>query len=274
MVSDTIRSYIAKGVRYRHEFDHSTLSLSTIENIALKAALLQIGDWFQRLDKRNPIVGEIKVLLHDLWSVSNWRGRQSDLVSQLARRIRTLSPKLHHYRDPLWVSLLLLQNALPEVSVDGFVTLDSLIVDVSIVFESFVRRQLAERLPIRGFTVEDGNLRPGPFFQDSDAFTIHPDIIIRKDGVTVAILDVKYKPDPKEHDRYEVLSFMDAIGVNIGGFICPAVITDTSRYLGTTVSGKRMWSLRYDLSASDPDRESDQLAENVVRMLNGNRDFL
>lgn len=122
--------------------------------------------------------------------------------------------------------------------------------------------------------MEDGNRVPGPFFCDGGLYTVHPDIVIKRNGVIVGLLDAKYKPDPKEQDRYEVLSFMDAMGVSIGGFVCPANEVDTSRYIGETASGKRMFSLRYDLAVVDPDAESDRFAENVVRMLNGNRDFL
>lgn len=274
LASDTVRRHAAKGVRYRHEFDHSTLSPSTIENIALKAALTQTKDWFQANDRHNPIIGEAKAVLHDLWPVANWEGRKSDLVARLAQRIRTLSPHLHHYRDPLWASLLILQSALPEVGFDGFVRLDSLIVDVSSVFEAYLRKELAERLRPRGYQVEDGNKAPAPLFKDAGLYSVHPDIVIKRDGAIVAVLDAKYKPDPKETDRYEVLSFMDAMGVSIGGFICPAIETDTSRYLGETEAGKQLFSLRYDLGMADPGAESDRLAQNVLQMLQGQRHFI
>lgn len=272
--SETIQRHFAKGLRYRHEFDHTTLSPATVENIALKAAIFRVKAWFQRYQPRDPIVAETKSLLHDLWSVPTWEGQDAELLSKLARKISTLSPLLSHYRDPLWTSLLILQSTLPEVALDGFVKLDSLIVDVSATFESFIRRELIERLQSRGYVIWDGNRSPAPFFQDNRTYSVHPDIIIRKSGSVVGILDVKYKPEPKEQDRYEVLSFMDATNVVIGGFVCPADRNDTSRYLGETASGKRMFSLRYDLAAEDPGKEAERLAQNVERMLNGERVFL
>ena len=274
LASDTVRKHAAKGIHYKHEFYHSMLSPSTIENIALKAALIQVKRWFVRNEQSSPIVREVNSLLHDLWPVTTWQGRRSDLVTRLSQRIRTLSPQLSHYRDPLWVAFLILQSVLPDVGADGFVRLDSLIIDVSIVFEAFLRRELADRLRSHGYVVEDGNKEPGRFFADTDLFTVQPDIIIRKDGRVVGLLDAKYKPNPKEHDRYEVLSFMDAMGVRIGGFICPFDGVGNSRYLGITESGKQMFSLRYDLAASDPDAESDRFAENVVRMVEGSHEFL
>ncbi|MGS1012301.1 5-methylcytosine restriction system specificity protein McrC [Rhodanobacter sp. UC4450_H17] len=273
LASDTIRRHASKGVRYRHEFDLSILSPSIIENIALKSALTQTTDWFQRNDRRNPIIAEAKAILHDLWPVAVWDGMQSDLVTRLSQRIRALSPRLPHYRDPLWASLLILQNSLPDIAFDGFVRLDSLIVDVSAVFEAFLRRELADRLRPLGYEVQDGNRTPRPLFTDAGQYSVHPDIIIWRDGSVVALLDVKYKPSPKEQDRYEVLSFMDAMGVSVGGFVCPAVEEDTSRYVGETASGKKFFSIRYDLAVVDPDAESDRFAENVIRMLVGSRDF-
>ena len=274
LASDTIKKHASKGIRYRHEFDHSTLSPSTLENMALKAALMQVLAWYATNERRNPIIQEINALLHNLWPVAHWDGRRSDFVSRLSLKIRTLSPRLPHYRDPLWSGFVILQSVLPEVSLEGYVRLDSLIIDVSAVFEAFLRCELSDRLWRRGYWVKDGKREPGRLFADGRLYTVHPDIVIRKGEKIVGLLDAKYKPNPKEQDRYEVLSFMDAMGVSLGGFVCPAEGDESSRYLGTTKSGKQLFSLRYDLSASDPDAESDRFAENAVRMIEGSRQFL
>ena len=274
MASETVKRYASKGVRYRHEFDHSTLSPTVIENIGLKQALKQVRAWYLLNDKKNSIIKEIDVLLHDLWSVADWSGRNADLVSELGRKVRNLPPPLVHYRDPLWSAFLILQSLLPEVSLDGYVKLDSLIIDVSAVFEGFIRRELADRLWKLGYSVEDGNKRPGNFFVDGGGFTVHPDIVIKKDGVIIALLDAKYKTDPKEQDRYEVLSFMDAMNVAVGGFVCPANGVDSSRYLGSTATGKKMFGIRYDLASHDPDAEAQRFSENVIKMVSGVHDFL
>lgn len=273
MASETVKRHVSKGVRYRHEFDHSTLSPTVIENISLKEALKQVRAWHVANDKKNPIIKEIDVLLHDLWSVANWDGRKADIVSELGRKVRSVPPQLAHYRDPLWSAFLILQSLLPEVNFDGYVRLDSLIIDVSAVFEAFIRRELSDRLLTQGYSVADGNKHPGSFFVDGGGFTVHPDIVIKKDGVIVALIDAKYKIDPKEQDRYEVLSFMDAMNVAIGGFVCPANGVDTSRYLGSTATGKKMFGLRYDLAAQDADAEAQRFSENVIKMVAGNHDF-
>lgn len=194
-------------------------------------------------------------------------------MRQLSTKIHTLSPRLLHYREPLWSAYLILQSVLPELSFDGFVRLESLIIDVSKVFEAFLRREPAVRLAAHGYRVQDGNNAPRPFFRDGGVYSVHPDIIIRRGDDVVAVLDAKYKPEPKESDRYEVLSFMDAMPVSLGGFVCPADGIDTSRFLGTTASGKEMVLLRYDLAAGDPDVEADRFAANVLCMINGTHDY-
>lgn len=274
LASETVKRHASKGVRYRHEFNHSILTPSVVENISLKEALKQVRAWHLANDKKNPLIKEIDGLLHDLWSVADWGGRRADLVSELSQKVRSVPPQLAHYRDPLWSSFLILQSLLPEVSFDGYVKLDSLIIDVSAVFEGFIRRELSDRLWPQGYVVENGNNRPGKFFVDGGVFTVHPDIVIRKDGVIVALLDAKYKPHPKEQDRYEVLSFMDAMNVGIGGFVCPSNGVDASRYLGITATGKKMFGLRYDLAAEDADKEALRFSDNVLKMINGSHDFI
>lgn len=273
LTSDTVRKHGAKGIRYRHEFEQNILTPSTVENIAIKTALRQVIEWFEGNDQRNEMLSQARGLYRDLWHVSDWDGSKGDLVQQLARKIHMLSPRLSHYRDPLWSAYLIMQSALPELSFDGFVRLDSLIVDVSKVFEAFLRRELSIRLSQHGYTVQDGRIAPRPFFRDGGIYSVHPDIIIRRDDEVVAVFDAKYKPDPKETDRYEVLSFMDAMGVDLGGFVCPADGVDTSRYMGTTTSGKQMVLLRYDLAAENPDAEADRFTANVLNAINRDRQF-
>lgn len=273
LASDTVRKFASKGIRYRHEFEQNVLTPSTIENIALKTALKQVIDWHSENDRRNPMLAEASGLYRDMWHISDWDGGTSDLVGQLSRKIHTLSPRVSHYRDPLWSAYLILQSVLPELSFDGFVRLDSLIIDVSKVFEAFLRRELAVRLSENGYRVLDGNHAPRPFFRDSGIYTVHPDMIILRGDDVVAVLDAKYKPEPKESDRYEVLSFMDAMPVDLGGFVCPADGIDTSRFLGTTASGKEMVLFRYDLAAADPDAEADRFSNNVLKMIIGDHEY-
>ncbi|WP_143560327.1 hypothetical protein [Sphingobium sp. IP1] len=88
------------------------------------------------------------------------------------------------------------------------------------------------------------------------------------------MIDAKYKPSPKEADRYELLSFMDALGVQHGALLCPQLDAARSTSLGVTTSGKQVSLLRLDLRAVDPEAEADRLFQNVRKLVEGQKDYM
>ena len=58
-------------------------------------------------------------------------------------------------------------------------------------------RELAIRLTNHGYQVQDGNTAPHPLFCDGETYTVRPDMIIRRGDEIVALLDAKYKLEPK-----------------------------------------------------------------------------
>jgi hypothetical protein len=271
LVADTIKRHRARGNRYKQEFAYSTLSAATVENFALKEALRVLIETLRREKDRKKLLPLATSVYSRFAPVPNWSEKTSALVSALGRRISLLPPQLGYYRDPLWTAYLLLQQSLPDVGGDGSVSLDSLIIDVSKVFEAYTRRCLFDRAASEGWAILDGNLKPSNFFVDQGEYSVHPDIVVAHAGKPIAVLDAKYKLKPKDPDRYELLSFMDALGVKIGGFVCPAIDNSPSRYMGTTAGDKSMSLLRFDLSADDPLAEADRLFRNVQRIVKGNR---
>lgn len=158
---------------------------------------------------------------------------------------------------------MILQGKLPDVASEGFLTLDSLVVDISKVFEAYIRRVLLDHANSLGWQIVDGNEVFYPFFADGNDFRVKPDVVIVAEGTPAAILDVKYKPDPKESDRYEILAFMDALGIQRGGFVCPQKADSSSRYMGVTAGGKVLSTLRFDLAAADLEAECTRFVQNV-----------
>ena len=275
LVSETINRYTAKGIQYRKEFDFNTLSVATIENIALKEALIHIRAWLKTNNPRNSTTTEdVARLLLALETVPRWNSSIAYLITEIGWRVPLLPVHFGYYRDPLWTAYLLLQSKLPDLSSDGFISLDSLIIDVSKVFEAYVRRILFERSASRGWVIRDGNLKPAKFFIDEGAYEVRPDIVITQGNTALAILDMKYKQEPKESDRYEVLSFMDVLGVSIGGFICPQKENNISRYMGETKGGKKLSLFRFDLSVIEIDAECNRLFDNICRMIDGNHQYM
>jgi 5-methylcytosine-specific restriction enzyme subunit McrC len=273
LASDTIRRHFSRGVHYRHEFEFHSLSVGATENVALKEALQQVRGWMSKHDRKNPDLRRIDKILSELRDVPEWAGKKAALVEEIGRRVGLLPAHLNYYRDPLWTTFVLLQSKLPDVSEDGSVSLDSLIVDISKIFEAFVRRVLVDRAHQKGWNIRDGNLNPSNFFTNVGDYVVKPDIVIAKGKEPIAVLDAKYKIDPKEGDRYELLSFMDALNVKSGGFILPYRPGERSRYLGTTAGGKKMYSLRFDLSVDDLEEEADRLFYNVIELIEESHRF-
>ena len=274
MASETVRRHASKGIRYRHEFDQSVLTDRTLDNFAIKEALKLIEVWYGKNERKSPLRKEASHVLMGFSSLPDWQLGRKELVRQLASLLASRAKIRADYTDALWSAYAVLIGAIPDVDKDGSRRLDSLILDVSEIFEAYLRREIAERLGREGYKIFDGWKRPHPFFVDSGTYSVHPDIIIQRDGVNVAILDAKYKPDISEQDRYEVLSFMDVMNVEIGGFVCPSRDAEISRTLGTTATGKCLNIFRFDLAAEDPVGEIERFVENIRRMIQGRCDFI
>ena len=264
--SSTIARHRARNVRYKNEFEYRTLSLNTPENMALKFVLRALENWLLADAPRSADLIELRRLAAHFSHVTDYTGDVGRLTRQVGLSASRLPPAYSYYQDALWTAFLFLQRTLPDVSREGFITMDSLIVDVSKVFEAFIRRTLAEGLKPLGWRVVDGNGQFYPFFADANTFRVKPDIVIVADGAPIAVLDVKYKPDVKEADRYEVLSFLEALGVRRGGFICPAREGAVSHRMGQTIAGSELSLLRFDTASSSFDAEIARFLANV-RML-------
>jgi hypothetical protein len=271
LVSDTIKRHRARNIRYRNEFDYKTLSYGGCENIALKHSLKIVRAWLgsEKDKKLVSFSARADLAIEHMAVIPDLKYDVGRLVQELGRSAGRLPFQYAYYQDPLWTAYLLLQSKLPDMSADGFVTLDSMIIDVSRVFEAYVRTVLIERAEGRGWRIVDGNLKPYSFFAGDNTYSVHPDIVVMKDRKPVALVDVKYKLDPKESDRYEVLSFMDTVGVPRGGFVCPQRPGAASRFMGRTTVGKELSLLRFDLAAKDIEAEADRFIENVARLVDG-----
>lgn len=274
LATETVRRHASRGVRYRHEFDQSVLTDRTVDNFALKEALGLVLNWYNKNDRRSAISADAKKAMAAFENIPTWRSSRKELTQKLAILLSGQSSIRPDYADALWSAYAVLEGSIPDLDNSGSLRLDSLIVDVSEVFEAYLRRELSQRLAGDGFKVFDGWKKPHPFFADGGKYSVHPDMIIEQNGSPVAILDAKYKPDVSEQDRYEVLSFMDVMGVRIGGFVCPVADGEESSVMGNTSSGKRLSNLRIDLAALDPEIEITRFVNNVKRMIAERHDYL
>lgn len=274
LAARTVNRYIARGIRYAAVFDFTTLSHDVDENRIIKAALHEVVDWLAKsqLPARRNTLLHAKALMQELRGVSELKGPVWRLIADVPRMARFLPL---HYSGALWMAYAILQRAIPDVVKEGYVSLDSMIVDISAVFESYVRTVISESASDHGLVVKDGNRLPSPFFASGDSvYQVKPDILIERSGQVKAVFDVKYKPKVNERDRYELLSFMEATGAEHAAFICPkAVDGDPSRFLGTTPGGKSMGIIRVDLAAGAMTAEEDKMVKSILKVVDGRYDF-
>lgn len=272
ILSRTVNAYAARGIRYDAEFEYKTLTHDVTENKIIKTALISVQQWMRSSkDKRiKKDLNSVERLLSLMGDISPVSSPTSTDILTIPRLIKNLPVHARHYIEPLWTSYAILQDAIPDVVKTGVVSLDSMMIDVSEVFESYLRRVLEIRLSSSGIKVLDGNDNKNrfSFFVDNSDNKVKPDIIITRRGEVLGILDAKYKPNVKEQDRYEMLAFMEASGVKKSAFICPKVIPDQkSHLLGTTLNGKEMSVIRFDLSSSSMQKEEDKLISEVIKTL-------
>lgn len=271
LVSDTIKKHRARNVRYRSEFDYKALTYAGLENAALKKALKIVHPWLisQPGNAYKNLEIRCASAIERMNCIPNAAADYHHIIQEIGRSASRLPAQYSYYRDPLWSAYLLLQSTLPDFSKEGFISLDSLVVDLSKVFEAFVRTILLEQASAKNWQVYDGNKRPSPFFHTDNVYNVHPDIILAQGGTPIAVLDAKYKLEPKESDRYELLSFLEAVGSFRGAFVCPQRFGASSRYMGETLGGKSISLLRFDLAADDIETEIDRFLKNVEQLIAG-----
>ncbi len=144
------------------------------------------------------------------------RALPSDLTPQaIAGYLKQLAVHHEHYADALMVAHLIVYDlGLSIRQAGGIAILPSILIDMAKVFESYMRRVLAD-----GFAddpaiqVKDGNkegdggaklLLYDPIRAGLNNPDATPDIIIEVNGRAVLVIDTKYKPAPKIPDRSDV----------------------------------------------------------------------
>lgn len=123
----------------------------------------------------------------------------------------------HHeaYADALKTAHLVVYDlGLSIRQAGGSAVLPSILIDMAVVFEAYMRRVLTEGLADDpSLEVKDGNKSGNggaklslydPLAVTQDNPLVTPDIVIERAGIPVLVIDAKYKPAPKMPDRGDV----------------------------------------------------------------------
>lgn len=261
--SRSINESIAKGIRHRPFFEVFEFGHDCPENRVVKGAAERLANLFMRSggDANRKVAIEFRRMLMDFTNVS--AGERSEIIARLAPSLIRAIPTRHHdYEPAIWLALLLATQGVVLLEATGGARFETLVVDVSRVFENYVRRLCvdAEAGELRGIKTIDGNERPAQLFVSGINALTHPDIYFEVDGKPIAVVDVKYKPQPTPADRYELLAFCEALGVKRAAFVYPQTgERPLSELYGETRGGIRILGLTLRLDGDRMKAEKEFL---------------
>jgi 5-methylcytosine-specific restriction enzyme subunit McrC len=185
-------------------------------NRLLRHALEKLLARYSGINEQNQRVRTLRLRKALLRLGDVQKASASDLTPQaIARYMRQLPTHHEHYVDAFMVAHLIAYDlGLSIRKAGGVAILPSILIDMASVFESYMRRVLAD-----GFAddpairVKDGNregsggaklLLYDPIqagFKNPD---VTPDIVIEVNEIPALVIDAKYKPAPKLPDRSDV----------------------------------------------------------------------
>lgn len=170
-----------------------------------------------------------------------------------------------HYRPAIRLARLVIQNLslADQLGGNDASEASSFLVDMNVVFEEFVTRQLGRALG-GTLTVEAQKVM---HLAEQRRVPIRPDLVFERAGQPVYVGDVKYKLAPtgigRSSDYYQLLAYCTVLGLGEGVLVY-AQVDDAKPDDTITVqnAGTRLTAYRLDLSgtAADIDRSIGQLA--------------
>jgi 5-methylcytosine-specific restriction enzyme subunit McrC len=273
LLGPTVSRYIARGIRYKHVRRVVSLAADLPENRVVKRALIKLAEYYSRGSSKEQKLyarhSEQLLMLFDSVSDST---AEPGLGVNLPKYVRALPMAHGEYASLLWLAYLIESKKGVELERLGGATFDTFVVNLAELFESYLRNLIREHVAhvFPGCFVEDGNKRPVRLFAQGQSNPVKPDIYVTRGGVTVALLDAKYKPRIKEEDRYELLAFCDALRIKKALLVSPGNASDSGvTVLGTTQSGVELLHAKIDLSSRDMMRAETDFVRVVSAVFSG-----
>jgi 5-methylcytosine-specific restriction enzyme subunit McrC len=208
------------------------LTVDTAPNQLIKYALWRMGSLLghaPRLRGRLTMLRELQRLYLAFGLVTL---RHDYRFAKIARsEWVALSHRWQHYESAISVAFLVIENQGVDLERRGTsVELPSLLVNLSDVFEGYVRETLRVGLRAHGLEAADGNVSPPlgarkQLFEDTPEPPITPDVVVRSGSHSLAIVDVKYKSFetgiPRE-DVSQAISYALSYRASVAVLVHPA----------------------------------------------------
>lgn len=263
----TVSRHLSRGDDLTISGDVFAFSVNLPVNAILRSACLA----FLRLAPRDPKwMSERKLLLEALNALDRVSAGPMNLGDEA---LADTAPRWvrESYRGALSVYSMLLGYTQIGFGYDAQGSeMPSFLFALEDVFESYVRNVFRAALREEKIAVLDGNnpRHYGKLFLDNDRFITKPDLIFRKSKVVVGLAEVKYKPDIKEEDRYQVLSHVQAAGCKVGVWISPAPHGSAGglEYIGSVSTGAKFYHYQLDIGG-DLDAASAAMVEKIRPLL-------
>lgn len=272
MISETVSRYRSAGIKHKYVWRSYDLSESTEENRLVKSALQKVASYYsnnQDADSES-LRRAIEALMPIFSRVELGSAGLNQRRISIGRMIADLPSGKKWYAGLLWLSYLINGNKGVKIESLGAASFDTMVIDMAVVFESFVRNVVSTKIHQIGddLVLRDGNRFPLPLFMDRNEHTVHPDLYLLRRGKPIVVIDAKYKPAFKASDRYEVLAFCDALRVRLAILLAPQIPgTCRKKYLGITPSGIRLVELRINLGAEDLVEEENTFLSELKNLL-------
>lgn len=255
LFAETISRFYSSGIRHRQSFEFFELTIDNRENQILKHITERLLSRFLSSEsmQARAVARRLRLMLQLFSGVSS-ESVNNDLVAREAISLIRGLPGTHRFYEPaLWLSYLMATKSGVRMERIGRAKFESLIIDVSDVFEQYVRSILrGSDGMFNGCTVLDGNIHQVPLFLNSRQYPTQPDYYFRRQRINVGVADAKYKPNVATEDRYSLITYCEALGVKKCAFICPRFSDEQQSLLqGTTQGGIEVHVIRIDLNASD-----------------------
>jgi len=272
LLGPTVSRFHAAGQRHRHLFQVHELTVNNRENQILKRTLERLARHFLHdpAGLNRQIASDLREVLLLFSGVDATSITDLVVARESLGLIRGLPRNHRFYESAIWLAYLIATNSGIVMEKVGRAKFETVIIDVSAVFEKYVRALLREAaIPhLGGCSIFDGNVRQVPLFVTSSQFLVQPDYYFRRGVDYAAVADAKYKPKISTEDRYSLLAFCEALSVKRAAFVCPAFPGEPLTYhQGTTPSGVQVHVVRIDLRAPDLTGEEDQFKARIAGAL-------
>lgn len=260
LIKETMIKDIMRQENHKVSYSFYELTQDTPENRLVKYTLWLILNYFQDLNYEPRTLTREAYNFYEMFnSVTLDKERSFLNKAQEAIQDKRIPVVRQYYENVLKICLLVLDKS--SLAIEGYeqgIRLPCFVINMSEIFESYLRNILREDTTLENTRILDGNTSEGmrSLFSDKTDPKANPDVVVMKNGKIALILDAKYKERPKREDFNQVITYCLSYGVGLGIFVCPKTddILAREQYEGE-ISGIRIFTYYFDLAGDISNEE-------------------